>query len=295
LTDCSAYSKILVVHILTNSNYTNNYFGVKMDLQKKLVEIGFTEYEAKVYLAMLNMYPATGYQLSKESGVPRSMVYETLKRLHAKGAALETMEGRATLYRPLPPEALLAKHAEDVNRLIGDLRTELTALYENEIDNRVWTIQGETAVSTYAAKLINEAQEELYLVLTDDALAVLNSEILAASDRGVDLNVLLTGESKLGFGRVAHHPPLESELQDLTNTIVVVADSSEVLIGSTESYDKKLATITRNADLVMIARQFVWMEMFTQRIYSRLGSELLARLNPEDRRIFASLNASPDD
>jgi sugar-specific transcriptional regulator TrmB len=266
-----------------------------MDLQKKLMEIGFTEYEAKVYLAMLSLYPATGYQLSKESGVPRSMVYEALKRLHAKGAALETMEGRATLYRPLPPQALLAKHAEDVNRLIGDLRTELTTLYENEIDNRVWTIQGETIVTTYAARLINEAQEELYLVLTDDVLAGLNSEILAAHDRGVDLNVLLTGESRLDLGRVAYHPPLESELQDLTQTIIVVADSSEVLIGSAESHEKKLATVPYNADLVMIARQFVWMEMFTQRIYSRINAELLARLDPEDRRIFESLNVGSDD
>ena len=208
-----------------------------MDLQKPLMKIGFTEYEAKVYLAMLSQYPATGYQLSKESGVPRSMVYESLKRLHAKGAALETVEGRSTLYRPLPPEALLTKHAEDINRLIEDLRSGLDTLYESKIDNRVWTIQGETAVATYAAKLINEAQEELYLVLTDDVLANLNSEILAAHDRGVDLNVLLTGESRLDLGRVAYHPPLESELQDLTQTIVVVADSSEVLIGSAESHE----------------------------------------------------------
>ena len=114
-----------------------------MDLQKRLMQIGFTEYEAKVYLAMLNAYPATGYQLSKESGVPRSMVYEALKRLHAKGAALEAVEGRSILYRPLPPQALLAKHAEDLSRLIGDLRTELDALYESKLDNRVWTIQGE--------------------------------------------------------------------------------------------------------------------------------------------------------
>jgi Cd2+/Zn2+-exporting ATPase len=147
-----------------------------------------------------------------------------------------------------------------------------------------------SAVAIYAAKLIDEAQEELYLVLTDDVLTDLNSDILAAHDRGVDLNVLLTGESRIEIGRVAYHPPLESELQDLTETIVVVADSSEVLIGGAELQKKKMATVTRNADLVMIARQFVWMEMFTQRIYSQLGSDLLVRLNPEDRRIFESHN-----
>ena len=266
-----------------------------MDLQKQLMKIGFTEYEAKVYLAMLSQYPATGYQLSKESGVPRSMVYEALKRLHAKGAALETVEKRSTLYRPLPPEALLTKHAEDINRLIEDLRSGLDTLFENKIDNRVWTIQGETAVATYAAQLINQAQDELFLVLTDDALAGLEAEIAAAHARGVDLNILLTGEEQLDFGRVAYHPPLESELQDLAKTVVVVADNSEVLIGSVELQDKQVATVTRNADLVMIARQFVWMEMFTQRIYSRLGSELLTRLDPEDRQIFESLNVGLDD
>jgi sugar-specific transcriptional regulator TrmB len=264
-----------------------------MDLQKQLMQIGFTEYEAKVYLAMLSLYPATGYQLSKESGVPRSMVYESLKRLHAKGAALETMEGRATLYRPLSPEALLTKHAEDASRLIGGLRSELNALYEDQVDNRVWTIQGETAVSTYAKKLINEAQTELYFVLTDDALITLKPAISAAHERGVDLNVLLTGDAPLDFGHGAYHPPLESELQDLTKTIIVVSDNNEVLIGSTKTRGKMLATVTRNADLVMVARQFVWMEMFTQRIYSQIGSELLARLAPEDRQIFESLTMSP--
>ena len=72
-----------------------------MDLLADLTKIGFTEYEAKVYLALLREYPATGYQLSKESGVPRSMVYEALKRLHGRGAALETVEDRATLYLSL--------------------------------------------------------------------------------------------------------------------------------------------------------------------------------------------------
>jgi Cd2+/Zn2+-exporting ATPase len=223
------------------------------------------------------------------------MVYEALKRLHAKGAALETVEGRSTLYRPLPPEALLTKHSEDINRLIEDLRSELSTLYESKIDNRVWTIQGETAVVTYAAQLINQAKDELFLVLTDDVLVDLEAEISAAHSRSVDINTLLTGEGQIEIGRVAYHPPLESELQDLTNTIVVVADNGETLIGSTELREKKMATVTRNSDLVMITRQFVWMEMFTQRIYSRLDAELLARLDPEDRRVFESLNVGSDD
>ncbi|MBL8165503.1 MAG: helix-turn-helix domain-containing protein, partial [Anaerolineae bacterium] len=84
-----------------------------VDLLTDLTRIGFTEYEAKVYLALLSDSPATGYQLSKTSGVPRSMVYEALSRLHTRGAVLESLEDRAAVYRPLPPELLLERHHDE--------------------------------------------------------------------------------------------------------------------------------------------------------------------------------------
>ncbi|MEP7288080.1 MAG: helix-turn-helix domain-containing protein [Chloroflexota bacterium] len=40
-----------------------------------LIAVGFTEYEAKIYLELLRNNPATGYQLAKQAGIPRSMVW----------------------------------------------------------------------------------------------------------------------------------------------------------------------------------------------------------------------------
>ena len=261
-----------------------------IDLRTALNEIGFTEYEAKVYLALLREHPATGYQLSKESGVPRSMVYEALKRLHNRGAALETVDGRSTLYSPMPPQVLLDRHQMEHEQLLSDLREGLAELYTAIADDRVWTIGGKTAVLAYAAKLIHEAESELYLVLTDADLDVLRPNIIAADARGVTIRTLLTGEDTLACGQVAYHPPLESELQGITATLLVDADDREVLIAGSNPRQETTATITRNQDLVLIARQFVWMEMFTQRIYAKLGDDLLARLDPEDREIFESLH-----
>lgn len=187
-----------------------------MDLLAGLAATGFTEYEAKTYLALLREHSATGYRLSKKSGVPRSMVYEALGRLHARGAVLETRDNRATHYR--------------------------ADLYE---------------------------------------------PIRAACDRGVSVSSLLTGDADLDCGRTARHSPAESELQELTGTLLVVADEREVLIA--KSATETTATITRNPNLVLIARQFVWMELFAQRIYSRLGPDLLTRLDPDDVQIFESL------
>ena len=260
-----------------------------MDLLANLMQIGFTEYEAKVYLALLGQHPATGYQLSKASGVPRSMVYEALKRLHGRGAALESVEGRATLYRPLSPDMLMERQELEHQRLVHDLRQGLGELYAATADYRIWSLSGRSTTLTYASQLIHNAQIELFMVLTDEDLAELRPTIAAAHQRGVAINALLTGIDELSFGGVAYHPPLESELQGLTTTLLVEADDAEVLIASTGGQHKILATVTRNTDLVLIARQFVWMELFTQRIYARLGPDLLARLDLEDRQIFESL------
>jgi sugar-specific transcriptional regulator TrmB len=260
-----------------------------VELLDQLVQIGFTEYEAKVYIALLAENPATGYQVSKRSGVPRSMVYETLGRLHGRGLVLETVEGRATLYRPLPPQTFLDQHQREHEQLVGQLRGGLEELYNHVADDRVWSIRGRQAALTYASQLIRDADSSTFLVLTDDDLELLRGDVAAACARGLETNVLLTGQGSLECGRVARHPPLESELQGLIGMLLVAVENGEVLIASTGAQNEMRATVTRNPDLVFIARQFVWMEMFTQRVYARLGQELLDKLDEEDRLIFESL------
>ena len=53
-----------------------------------LQELGFTQYEAQCYLGLLRQHPLNGSQLSTVSGVPRSMVYQTLGRLEEKAAVV---------------------------------------------------------------------------------------------------------------------------------------------------------------------------------------------------------------
>ena len=256
-------------------------------LISNLTRIGFTEYEAKVYLALLNSSPSTGYQLSKKSGVPRSMVYETLGRLAGRGAVLETFEGRATLYRPLPPDVLLDRYEEDQQRMLVGLRSGMEKIYQSSDEDKVWSISGHRAVFSYATQMLREAQSDIYAVLNDQAIFALESELAAIDQRGIEINALLTGESNLAFGQVAFHPPLESELQQLTDTLVIVTDNQRALIASTKQ--ETVATLTGNSNLVLMARQFVWMELFAQRIYTKLGPDFVQQLDQDDQRIFAGL------
>jgi len=220
------------------------------------------------------------------------MVYEALGRLDARGAVLKAGGERVTLYRPLPPEVLLDRFDSERSVLSGNLRMGLRELYTSTEEEHFWSIQGRRSALSYAGKMLQESKGEALLLLADSELEPLRAEIDSAAGRGVTISAVLTGEAGLDRGHFVHHPRRESELQELTNTLVVVTDTPEALIA--DSRPEMTATITRNRNLVLIARQFVWMELFAQRVYTHLGADVLSRLEPDDRRLLESFSDSSD-
>lgn len=254
------------------------------DLVAELTQIGFTEYDARVYLALLRTHPATGYQVSKDSGVPRSMAYESLARLAGRGAVLKSASGRAMTYRPLPPEILLGRIQDDHAARVRKLNDGLGQLYAAQPEDTLWGIDGRDSILHYSLGMIRKAEFELMLVLPDRDVSELQVALSEAHERSVQVNALMTGQAELSFGTVAYHPPRESEVQKLTDSLVVVADDREVLIAG--EIKPMRATVTTNENLVLIARQFIWMEMFAQRVYARIGPELIQHLEPTDRHVL---------
>ncbi|MEN9935807.1 MAG: hypothetical protein RLZZ387_2386 [Chloroflexota bacterium] len=255
-----------------------------MDLIDQLIALGMTEYESKVYLALLGEHPATGYQLSKAAGIPRSMVYEALGRLEARGAALKTNEDKATLYRPVSPDTLLDRFEQETSVRVASLRAGLSPLYTRQDEGRLWNFSGRKEALHHAAELIAGAERELMLVLTDADVDELRGLLAGAYERGVRLGVILTGRAAFSLGQVVRHPPEETALHRMQKTLIVVADEREFLIAG--GHASTTATVTTNPNMVLIARQFIWMELFAQRIFARLGSDLLERLDHEDRRVL---------
>ena len=257
-----------------------------MDSLSNLVALGLTEYEAKIYLALLKENPANGYQLSKSTGVPRSMVYEALGRLHSRGAVLKSGDERSTIYRPLPPEQLLERYDRQHQQLIDDLRGNLSSIFDSQDQDALWSIYGQEAIFSYASQMMARAENEIYLVLEDVALERLRGDIIAACERSVPVGALLTGSGELECDQVSHHPPEESELQGLENMLVVVIDGKECMIANLGL--DMAATVTTNRNLVLISHQFVWMELFAQRVYERLNPAVLDLLDEADLRILQS-------
>jgi len=80
---------------------------------RKLMEHGLTEYQARVYLTLLDIGAATASQISPLSKVPRTRIYATMQQLHSKGL-VDILPETPLRYQPVPFDAYLRALAEDL-------------------------------------------------------------------------------------------------------------------------------------------------------------------------------------
>ncbi len=77
-----------------------------MDVLKSLEELGMTNGEARVYLALLEEGRSTVGPVIKSSRISPSKVYDVLHRLVKKGIVTSVIGGKTRFYSALPPQRL---------------------------------------------------------------------------------------------------------------------------------------------------------------------------------------------
>jgi sugar-specific transcriptional regulator TrmB len=140
---------------------------VSEETKKVLQELGLTDYESRVYLALLEKGVLTASQVSKQSRVPYSKVYETLTSLEGKGW-IETEHSRPSRYYPkAPSEALTAMklQLEDkVKTWEKTIASELEPFYERrEIREKpdLWILRGEFNTLAKLKEMVEKTKSEL--------------------------------------------------------------------------------------------------------------------------------------
>ena len=79
-----------------------------------LQAIGFGEYEARAYATLVQRGPLTGYQLAKESGIPRPNIYAVIDRLEKRVAVTRIEVKDGVKYAALPADEMLASLSQAV-------------------------------------------------------------------------------------------------------------------------------------------------------------------------------------
>lgn len=233
------------------------------ELLKEMQKIGFTTYEAKIYIALLQQNPATGYEISKLSGVPQAKVYENISRLNNSGTIL-TIAGEPAKYVPLPPEELLKKVQNKFKKSINILRESLPPLSAQQHIDYAWNIKGYDLIMQKASQMINEAKDNIMVSLWDEEAMDLYNDLIKAVNRGVFLSVMIYGKNKIeGIDEIYYHGGEETLVKQVGERwLTLVADRKEVLTGQVTPKSDGVSVWTLNPSIVFTSLRYIEHEIY---------------------------------
>ena len=154
------------------------------EIIEKLQRLGLTKYESLAYITLLKLGPSKATDITKESGIPHTRVYDVLSSLHRKGF-VDVMHGTPRLYKPVSPEVVLEKIKEDFIEDIENLKRAFLDLYRKAYGEdlpEIWTIQGFDNTVERAEYVIRTAKYEVLINTPLEFLKLLKSEIRARKD-----------------------------------------------------------------------------------------------------------------
>ncbi|MHA1409117.1 MAG: TrmB family transcriptional regulator [Candidatus Odinarchaeia archaeon] len=144
--------------------------GSAKDIVERLRELGFTKYEAKVYIVLATEGSLNPTEIADRSGVPRPNVYRVLEKLEADGYARKEAVQRGARYLALPLDEVVnkletkLKEKEEAVKNLKELIKDFSPLEIVSASETMWLVNGTDEIRKLIEKLIKKSEKELILL-----------------------------------------------------------------------------------------------------------------------------------
>ncbi|MDF1566851.1 MAG: TrmB family transcriptional regulator [Spirochaetaceae bacterium] len=239
-----------------------------------LKELGFTEYEAKVYLALLHSHPSSAYTISQGSGVPHSRVYDITRRLIKKGYAV-SQGSNPEVFAPLSPDDLMDKLRRDTERLTDRVGTRLKSMDFRADFDPVWNLKSRDEALDRCSMLIDDARRHIFIGLWEEEFGLLEDALRRAESRGVRVLILLYGDRDIDFGTLYHHATeYMPAVAELGRSIDAAFDADAALSGTLGNILPCQAIWTKNRGLVNSIEGYIIHDFYLAEIRLAIGDKM---------------------
>jgi len=176
----------------------------KEEILKTLQYFGLSEYESKVYIALVSLGPAKAGAISREADIPQSKIYDILDGLVGK-QLVEVFEGRPKEFKAIAPETILknfVKEKEEEFKSIRERAFTISTLLKPAIDEEdiiegVWVQKGEkwAEVLNRLSEMLERCEKYAYDITRDFSYSTrLRETIRGCIRRKVQLKVIGIGQ-----------------------------------------------------------------------------------------------------
>jgi sugar-specific transcriptional regulator TrmB len=236
--------------------------------------LGFSLYEARVYLALLRSGAQNGNEVAKSAALPSSKVYSTLERLASKGIVHTVRSGGSTRYVCVQPQDLLPRLRQTFVEPLELLEQALPSLSAFEPAAEVLTVSGLDAIRESGRSILRAAREELYLSAWSEDLSFLADDLVSAHERGVRIYGMLYGDEPTpdDMGSWLTHAYRQIVTDRIRGRMLtLVRDGEEALIAHIPSGSEASGVRARNPVLALIAREYLHHDLVLQRVQTAIG------------------------
>ncbi|HAQ08505.1 MAG TPA: TrmB family transcriptional regulator [Bacillus bacterium] len=245
------------------------------EIIKELQKLGFSQYECKAYITLLKHSPVTGYEVSKRSGVPRSMIYEVIGKLLDKGAIF-TVPSEPAKYVPLPAEKLLKRLRENFNESFNFLESSLKKIENVRDTDVIWRLKNDEHVLAEVKDMINKAKEEVWMSIWNPEASLIEDLVEKRVQEGIKVFSMLFSGADKQLGNTYHHNYMAPEITEKRmggRLTIIVRDNEEVLIAQFAPNTTAWAVKTTDPALVLVAVEYIRHDIAFGELTKLVGEE----------------------
>ncbi|RAL24029.1 TrmB family transcriptional regulator [Thermoflavimicrobium daqui] len=250
------------------------------EVYAELQKLGFSKYECKAYVGLLQHHPVTGYEISKRTGVPRSMIYEVLGKLLDKGA-IYLVPSDPVKYVPIPANELIQRLRKQIEQSFSFLERKLNALESERGVDVIWHIRNDEMIIKEMIEMVEKAKNELWLSIWEPQIPMIKEAVEKRIHEGIPVFSILFGAPEIQLGFTFHHnymPPDVVKERIGGNLTIVTCDGQEVLIANFLENATSWAVKTHDPALVLVATEYIRHDIMIGAITREFGSDKLDSL-----------------
>ena len=263
------------------------------DIAKLLTHLGFTEYEAKTYLALLRKSPLTGYAVARASGVPRSKIYEVLASMVERGDVLVSY-GEPVQYAPKRPEELIESRRQMVGRQLSAAEKGLERFVgQSTPTDLIWDIRGRDEILYRVREVIGRADKRILLEIWEEDAPEIREALAEAAGRGVTVLVVAYGNPDYPFGRVYSHEPGPEEItcEYGGRWIILSIDGQEIVTGIVSLGKESRAAWSSHLGITIPITEEIKHDLYIAEMLHKHRDILEASFGPGLRRLRKQFSA----
>jgi HTH-type transcriptional regulator, sugar sensing transcriptional regulator len=264
---------------------------------QRLVDLGFSQYEARAYIGLLGREPMTGYAISNATGVPQPKVYEALRRLAAKGV-VAPVTGEPARFLAVPADRLLADLESSFSQRLASAERELAEVSGEADGNGYRVLRSSSAwseIQQRAVSVIDGARRHVYVSVNCAQPEQIADAIGRADERGVYCDVLHFGEPivELSRGRAVGHESTRGVLyrRHQARHVAVVADSADVVWALASDGTRWESMAGSDNLLAALAKGYIRHDIYVQQIWNEFHDVLQDRFGPGMQQLVGELSA----